>query len=410
MRAESNRAEPRAFLQERHVEHFDVFRTKMLGWISFLFGFSGAFPLYIASSYFSAAIGNPNVSIFYLATCAVVLAFLFFLHDFLRVCGNSSGFLLLLLGVVVMQIPIVLIPVSIAGSIFVMGYFAFGIVAWVALDVVLEHFSDDRRSGRIRSLHLTAMNAGLLLAPFLSTNILEIYGFRGVFLTSLFLYIGLFLFSLFALYGVNARSFVRVSPLGILRAVSRRTDILRIYAVSFSLEFFYAVMIVYVPVQLRLLGMAWDDIGIVLTVMLIPFVIIQYPLGVIADRWIGEKELLIGAILVAGISTALVSRLTMPNIALWGVILFATRVGAAALEVLRDSYFYKRIDSRSPELIAFFRTAGPLANITAAAVLILWLFKFPLQSVFLLPAFVFGMVLLPAFFLEDNASEKEASA
>lgn len=393
-----------------HAEHYDALRTRRLAWVSFLFGFSSAFPLYVASSYFEEAIGTSNVSGFYGAIFTVVLVLLSFVHTIVRKIGGSAFFLALLLVCAFAHVPLVMLPVSAIGTGFLIVYFAAATVAWVALDIVLEHFSEDRRSGRIRSAHLTAMNAGLLLAPLLSTSLLERFGFSGVFSVSLVLFSVLFFCSLFALYGINTlRNALPVSPIGILRNAFRRKDVLKIYAISFAMEFFYATMIVYTPIYLRSLGMEWSDIGIVFTVMLVPFVLIQYPLGVIADRRTGEKELLLVSILIAGLSTTTVSVVSGRTVFVWALILFVTRIGIAAIEILRDSYFYKRIDSGNDELIAFFRTASPVSNIAAALSTGAWFLFFPLWSVFLIPGGMLLLALVPAFFLEDNPSERERS-
>ena len=199
----------------------------------------------------------------------------------------------------------------------------------------------------------------------------------------------------------------RVFPFEILRKVVHRADILRIYAVSFALNFFYATMIVYTSLRLRELGMAWNDIGIVLTVMLVPFVILQYPLGMLADRKLGEKELLIGALLLSAISTVSLVWIESASVVLWASMLFITRVGIAGVEVLGDAYFYKRIEGDDSDFIAFFRTARPVGNIIAALILGVWLLFFPLSSVFLLPALVLLLTLIPTLSLEDNPSEYE---
>lgn len=391
----------------RHTEHYDPVRARRIGLLSFLFGFAGAFPLYIASSYFEEAIGSSNVSFFYLLTFGGVLLALFFLQGVLRRFGTSSFFLSLLFGAIAVQLPLVLFPVSFGLAFLLVLYFLLITVAWATLDIILERFSEDRLSGRIRSFHLTAMNAGLLLAPFLSTRLMEHFGFPGVFAASLALFSFLFVISILALLGTEFRPTVRVSLFETIRKAFRRADIRRIYAVSFAMEFFYAVMIVYTPIRLRELGMDWSDIGIVFTVMLLPFVLVQIPLGILADKRTGEKEFLICSLFVATFSTAIVAFIGGIDIVLWAAALFATRLGIASIEVLRDSYFYKRIDGEDGDLIAFFRTASPVGNIAAAAIAGVWLFLFPLSSIFLLPAGVLLLALIPAFFLEDNASERE---
>lgn len=396
-----------ACLTHGHAEHYDPVRTRRIGFLSFLFGFAGAFPLYVASSYFEEALGNSNVSIFYLLTFGGVLFALFFLQKLLRRFGSSLLFLTLLLGATLVQVPLVFFPVSWGGTILVILYFLLITLAWATLDIILERFSEDRCSGRIRSLHLTAMNAGLLLAPFLSTRLMESFGFPGVFAVSLTLFSILLVISILALFGTEFHSQVRASLFETIRKAFRRADIRRIYAVSFAMEFFYAVMIVYTPIRLRELGMDWSDIGIVFTVMLIPFVLVQLPLGILADKRTGEKELLIVSLVIAAFSTAAVALIGSADVTLWAGVLFATRFGIASIEVLRDSYFYKRIDGEESDLIAFFRTASPVGNITAALIAGIWLIFFPMESVFLLPAIVLFCALVPAFLLEDNASERE---
>lgn len=393
----------------KHKEHYDPVRIRRIGFISFLFGFAGAFPLYVASSYFEEALGNSNVSAFYLLTFAGVLFALSFLQRILRRFGSSLFFLSLLFGAIVVQMPLILLPVSFGLTFLVVLYFLLITIAWVTLDIILERFSEDRRSGRIRSLHLTAMNAGLLLAPFLSTRLMERFGFSGVFVVSLTLFSLLFIVSILALFGTEFRPAVHTSLFETMRKVFRRVDIRRIYFVSFAMEFFYAVMIVYTPIRLRELGMDWSDIGTVFTVMLLPFVLVQFPLGVFADKRTGEKEFLIISLFIAAISTGAVAFIEGAGIMLWAATLFATRLGIASIEILRDSYFYKRIDSEDGDLIAFFRTASPVGNIAAATVAGIWLLFFPMESVFLLPAIVLFLALIPAFLLEDNVSERESS-
>ncbi len=388
-----------------HRERFDRTKTHYLGWIAFLFGFSDSFLVYILSSYFAEAIGGDNVSAFYFFAFGIIFAALFFLHTGIRMAGGSLLFLLFLLVVVIVQIPLIFLPVSFGGSALIMVYLIVTALAWVVLDVLLERFSKDEYSGRIRGFHLSAINLGFLFAPFLAAFVLGRYGFSGIFFVSLVFYSVLFLVSLFFLFGSNVRFKKRAPLMEAFRNVLHRPDILRIYAVSFALNFFYAAMIVYTSLRLRELGMAWDDIGIVFTVMLLPFVLVQYPLGIVADKRLGEKELLIGSILLSALSTAALAWIGSASVFVWAVALFLTRVGIAGVEVLSDTYFYKRIEGNDGDLIAFFRTARPMGNVAAAILLGVWLLVFPLSNIFLVPAVVLLLALIPVFFLEDNLSE-----
>jgi MFS family permease len=173
------------------------------------------------------------------------------------------------------------------------------------------------------------------------------------------------------------------------------------------LEFFYALMVIYTPIYLRDIGMSWNEIGIIFTVMLIPFVILQYPVGLLADKKYGEKELLIFSIFIMGATTLGAFFVHSAEIIVWSVVLFFTRIGASMVEILRDSYFYKRIDSYDIDLIDFFRTSRAVAFIAASILSTIYLFIFPVKAIFILVAIVAFSALCPALKLADNKSERE---
>jgi predicted MFS family arabinose efflux permease len=266
----------------------------------------------------------------------------------------------------------------------------------------------DKKSGRIRGLYMTIANAGWLLAPFLATRLLSRSGFPAIFLVGLTMYAVILSVVLIGFRGGINRSFSTlqdIRPERMLKRAFRDKHILRIYAVACCVEFFYAIMIVYASLYLLSLGFGWDAIGIVFTVMLVPFVMIQYPLGALADKRFGEKEMLIAFLAIMIVSTASVPYVA--SVSLWtcAAIFFATRVGAAGVDILRESYFYKRIDATDVDMIAFFRTARPVATITAAAFTAVALRFFPLSSVFWIASAVLVAALVPAFALVDSKSE-----
>ena len=393
-----------------HDEHFDSSRTRRMQGVSFVFGFADAFLVYILSSYFESATGSYNVSLFYLVAYGIIFALLFLIPRWARTIGVSSLLLVLLSLVLACIAPLSIVAVSFGGTALIVGYLIVSTLAWVSMDIVLEGFSEDRRSGRIRGAYLTVMNLGILLAPFLATITLSRFGFSGVFLAGFLGFSVLVLSAISAVSGVNRKLRDLRLPLDVVRNALRRPDVLRVYAISFAMECFYAVMIVYTTLHLRNIGLSWDEIGVVFTAMLLPFVIVQYPLGRLADRRFGEKELIILSLFIAGSATMLVPFVSGTSVLLWSVILFLTRLGIAGVEVLRDSYFFKRIDKEDGDLIAFFRTARPLANIVSAAIVGLWLFAFSLPSVFFIPAIILFLAIIPAFLLEDNVSEQEMTA
>jgi MFS family permease len=217
------------------------------------------------------------------------------------------------------------------------------------------------------------------------------------------------LFAMAILFLRNGRTYssAKMEAGDAIKKMLRDRNLTHIYAISFALEFFYVIMIIYSPIYLRSIGISWEHIGLLFTAMLLPFVLLQYPLGLLADKRFGEKEFLIGSLAVGAVSVFCFGLVSSSSLLLLGVILFFTRVGAAGIEVLRDAYFYKQIDGGDDDLIAFFRTSRPTANILAAALAIPFLAFFPLQGVFFLAALVLSLAIIPAFALDDTPGERE---
>jgi MFS family permease len=395
--------------KQQHGEHINPSKIKLVTLVSFLFGFADAFLVYVLSAYFKEVTGTDNVSFFYLIAFSVVLWSLFYLHTLIRKVGKSMLLFLLLITAIVTNATLILFDPSWFTVIILLIHIVISNLIWVNLDIILETFSEDGKSGRIRGLYMTIVNAGWLVAPLISTQLMSQSGFHGIFFVGLVMYSVILMTALLGLRHVNHRFKEIITPKQILRKVRYKKDILQIYGIAFAVEFFYAIMIVYTPLYLLELGFGWDEIGIMFTVMLIPFILIQYPLGVLADKRFGEKEMLIFFIIIMIASTLWLPFIVSGGLWVWAFALFMTRIGAAGADILRDSYFYKRIGPTDVDIISFFRTARPVANIMAAIVVGVSLFFFSLSIVFFIAAFVLFLGLIPTFLLVDNVPERKVS-
>jgi len=387
---------------KKHIEKADEKKLKLINFISFLFGFSQALLIYVASDYFREAIGLDNVSIFYFIAYVFALIGLLNMHKFINRFGKDTVFFLFFFLQICFVSLLIFVHPSIMGIVLLMLYLITTNLTFVALDIIVESYSEDRKSGRIRGLHLTIMNAGFLIGPFLSTKLLSTFGFDGLFFASMMINMGIFLFGLLWLRGGNHRFQQKLTVRDLVKKIFINKDIMKIYTISLVLEFFYALMIVYTPLYLLDHGLSWGQIGIIFTIMLIPFVIFQYPIGRLADKRFGEKEMLVAGLIIMAFSTGSIFFITSKAVWVWALVLFATRIGAAAIEILRDSYFYKKIDGRDVDVISFFRTAVSVGYILATAVSALLLVVFPVKYVFLLVFVVIIAGLYPAFKLIDN--------
>jgi len=394
----------------KHDEKLNKKKVKIINIISVLLGFSAAIVAYIISSYFKEVTGEDNVSVFYAAAYVLSLLALLNLHKAIRKFGKSKVFWATTLLLAFSSLAIFFLPVSKLGILLVIANIVLYNLAVVGKDIILESYSVDSMSGQIRGANLTLMNVGFMVGPFISTRVLDKFGFQGVFLLQFAFMAAIFAMALLKLDKVNHAFKPMVTLEALMKKIIKRKNVLRIYYISFLLEFFYFIAVVYVPIYLRNLGMEWKDIGVVFTFMLLPFILLQYPAGKIADKKLGEKELIIFGILVMSASILGIFFIKSTNLYIWGAVLFSIRIGAALIEILRDSYFYKRIDGTDVDLIGFFRTSRSVGFLSASILSAASLVFLPLHYIFIILSAVVLTGLYPAFRLADNLSEEEALA
>lgn len=395
---------------KKHKENLDENRLRLASFVTFLMGFSQAVLAYVMSSYFALASGTENVGIFYGVSYIIFLIILLNLHKLVRLLGKSNVFYFSLLAKIVFLILLTFIDPSKLGILFLMAFLILAHIEWVSMDVIVESFSVDKMSGRIRGMHLTILNAGFLFGPFVSTYVLDKIDFHGIFVFALIFNAFVFIFGLIGFRNVNHRFEQKLKVLDVIKKVVAKKDIMRIYYISFVLEFFFALMVIYTPIYLRDLGYSWSEIGKIFTFMLVPFVLLQYPMGILADKKTGEKEFLLFALAIMAGSTFAIYFIGTGTVILWAIALFATRIGAALIEILRDSYFFKKVDAYDVDVINFFRTSLPVAYIAATTLSSFVLFFLPIKIFFILTGLVVLSAVYPALKLVDNKSEKEVMA
>lgn len=363
---------------------------------------------YILSTFLEKQVGEKAVGWLFLLGYLITLYILLKVHSLIRRCGKSQTFFIF---VALRWISLVGMgafwyhPVSVIFA--VISIFG-GSMLWSTLDVLVEEYSSNGSTGKTRGLFLAILNLGILVAPFASTWLVQNNdnGFQLVFyLASFFALIPMFIL---ATCFSERKCFVekRKNGFSLWKQLWGKKDIIRIYWAAFLLDLFYSVMVVYTPVYLLDIGLSWVSIGKIFTIMLIPFVIVQYPLGLIADRKTGEKEFLIVALILMAFSTACIGFIDVPQVGLWMFILFLTRVGAATVEVMRDTYFYKQVEPGDLEIMDFFRTTRSISYIVGMTVFSLILIFSSIEFIFIsLGAFIL-IGTVPLFWLKDTEVSK----
>jgi MFS family permease len=150
-------------------------------------------------------------------------------------------------------------------------------------------------------------------------------------------------------------------------------------------------MVIYATIYLKqYIGFDFITSGIIFSIALIPFVIVQIPLGYLADKVIGEKELLTFGFIIMGISTAIIPLIHSKNVIIWTLILFIGRTGAAIVEVMNDTYFFKQVNDKNLSVINLYRVTIALAYVIAPLIAILLMTTMPMYGIF----YVLGLLMI----------------
>jgi len=259
------------------------------------------------------------------------------------------------------------------------------------LDVFIADYSKNIKVGKMRGMYLTVVNSAWVIAQLISGSIIAKSSFQGIYLLStLFILLVCLMLYLF-LRNFKDPEYKKIAIWKTLTFFIKNKHLSKIYLINLILKFFFAWMIIYTPIYLHTyLNFAWDKIGVIFTIMLLPFVFLTFPLGRLSDK-IGEKKMLRIGFIICAIFTFIIPFITTSALWLWAFILFMTRVGAATIEIMSESYFFKLVTDEHADEISFFRNTGPTSFILAPILAIIILALAPSFSYIF---FVLSVILL----------------
>jgi MFS family permease len=271
-------------------------------------------------------------------------------------------------------------------------------------DIILDTYSNQNEQGRNRGLFLTIISTPPIIATVITGYVLQGNNFGDLYkLSVLFLIPLLFIvFSQFRKF--QDPNYKKVEVRKVISRLTYHRAIKNILIDNVVLQIFYSVMTIYLPLYLqRVIGFSLSEITIMFSIMLIPFVIFEFPIGKIADERLGEKELLIGGFILMGVATSIIGWMDTHSWLIWTFILVTTRIGAAIVEISTESYFFKHVKPTDADIIGVFRMSHAVAFIITPLIGAVVLRYVPLQNMFIVGASIILIVgLRYAFDLRDT--------
>lgn len=358
--------------------------------IGFIFSLHTALILYSNSSFLKQFIPESYMGLLYSAGSLVAIIGLILVPKIISRFGSRMTMIsLILVTIAICGVNVFVTNPFVIAVVFVL-LFSVNIMFFLSNDIVVDQVADHDSMGKTRGTYLTALNMGYVIAPTITGFVLARMGFSALYIIAAIILIPL----LMVIINNQSYTHIHISKVHIwndLLKLARNKDIKNIIAANFLLQFFYAWMVIYMPVYLHeTLLIPWDTIGHLFSIMLLAFILMEIPLGRIADRWLGEKYLLIGGFVTMGIATSLFFFLHQFTLPLLALVLFATRVGASSVEVLTESYFFKKVPKTETGTMSIFRNTYPIAYIIAPIVGSLIITVAPHRYLFL----VLGVILV----------------
>lgn len=337
----------------------------------------------------------------YIISSILSIISLLYISKILRRFGNYKTLLFLtileflaFLGLAFLENILFIIPIFIGYSvIFPMILFNF--------DVFLEGYTKKENEGEVRGMFLTIVNTALILAPLIAGYVLSDGDYSKIYLTSA-LFLIPFFFLILKFKDFKDPEYHDLKIISTLTCIRGRKNLYNIFVTQFILRFFFSWMVIYMPIYLHThIGFTWPEIGAMTAIMLIPFAVVEYPAGRIADKVLGEKELLIVGFIIAGLVTGLYSFVETTDFVFWTTILLLSRIGASLIEIMTEVYFFKHVDENDGSTISFFRITRPVAYIVGPFIGSLALIFIDFQMIWI----ILGFVVLSGIFFASKIED-----
>lgn len=350
----------------------------------FLFTFAITLTAYINSSFLNTLVPEQFVGLVFSAGSVLSIFVVLFLPHVLRRFGLARIEQCILVLLIIASTILATTDNTILALVTFMVHFSLMAAFVIMHDILLEDSTNNDDTGGIRGTYLTVVNLAWLLGPFVAGRLVGEFDYWKAYgLSAIILTVGIFIFRR-NFEGFKDPKYHKTSLWKAFRKITLADkNLARIFASTFLLKFFFAWMVIYSPIYLNsYVGLSWEEIGFIVAVTLMAYVLTERPLGKLADEVLGEKEILSLGFVIIVISTISLSFITSTSVFVWMSALFITRIGASMVEVTTESYFFKKINDTNLTLMSLFRTIRPWAYITGPIIASAFLLYFPLQYIF----------------------------
>ena len=372
--------------------------------LSVIFAFHNVLVIFTNSSYIEKYVDPTAVGTLYTVGSAIAVLVFLFISRILRILGN----VVLTLTLAVLEITaLLLLGLSTNPGLVIVAFVLFLIInplLFLNLDIFSETLigDDEETTGFKRGLILTLISAAAVIAPLTIGPIVGDSGndnLHRVYLVSAAVFSLFFLAVVARLRQFPDPPYSTVRVRDALYSFWQNNNIRYALLAQYVLQLNFSWLVIYAPLYLSsVVGFSWSAIGTMLAIGTLAYVLFEFPVGYIADRYIGEQEMMILGFIIMAITSASMSLITSGSLFAWIAIMFVVRIGASLVEATVESFFFKHTKGNDTYFLSFFRLTRPLAIMSGGLLGSASLLFLSFQYIFI----VLGLVTLIGVFFASK--------
>jgi len=341
---------------------------RVFSWISLLYAFGMGLLLPIFPTFIESILKNEAfVGYFYsLTSIAMVLAGLasaYFYKKFSRInllyffllTVSLTTFFFMFVGTIYNLVPLELLRIFSA------------LIIFMSLSLMVRDFTAPTNLEKTTGVYFLFNNVGWLVGPVVGGVIAKYAGYEPVFVLSGFSFMGALIYVIHqqlvrrhpALLAprINIEAVVKENR---FKAFFRSSGRRKAYAILIAYFMWSALKVVTIPLFVKDMGYGSDMSGLILSLAIIPFVLLEVPVGIYASK--RGLKLPIGAGFLI-ISFCLFIVFLSPWFFLDILFLILANIGAAFIEPLTDVYFHRNTTKdEAYDMYGIFVTAHPVGK------------------------------------------------
>lgn len=219
----------------------------------------------------------------------------------------------------------------------------------------IDHLSTKRNLATHFGENGTLVNLGWILGPALGGLLASTYSYRAVFvLSALVVFVSLILFIFFEPKDSHPKKKNRVERAHIhARAFFKNPFFRKVYLLGLGINIVYGALILG-PLFFQELGASVQQIGLYFALMAIPWIVLEFPIGALADKKKNEPTLFLLSYLIITIAIFGFGQSNLPTLA--AVFLIGIAIGTSLLETTIFSYYYRYVPESEEKMTGVFLT------------------------------------------------------